>query len=118
MAFNTDSLMGESKLCQNHPTKQIYISVLHARKLAELVSKEMNWPLFKIQYSNRKTVDRHATSWPRKHKVLVYKKGECVCTILHELAHYKSVYHNNTFKETHLLLLTLWTEKWQKIIVK
>lgn len=118
MTFETSALVGESKLCQDHPTKKIHISVLHARKLAELVSKEMKWPLFKIQYSDRKTVERHATSWPRQHRIIIYKKGESVCTVLHELAHYKSVCHDKSFKETHLVLLKIWSEKWQQIIVK
>lgn len=116
MTFSSKRSIGEASVCANHPTKQIYISETNAKKLAALVSKELNWPLYKIKYTGRITRGRNATVWPTEKRMKVHKSGERVSTILHELAHEKGCHHDRVFKYTHVKLLKLWEEKWQQIL--
>lgn len=117
MTFSSKRSIGEASICADHPTKQIYISEKNAKRLAEIVSKELNWPLYKIKYTGRITRGRNATVWPTEKRMRVHKSGERVSTILHELAHEKGHHHDYTFKITHVKLLKLWEDKWQKLFL-
>jgi len=105
--------IGEAALCDNHPTKSLHITHTNAVKLANLVAKELSWPVYQIRYTNHKTKRTNARVWPQSHRMIINVSGENVCTILHELAHHKGKHHDTTFKLTHVKLLNLWEKKWK-----
>jgi len=110
--------VGEAAICTNHPTKSIHITHTNAVKLANLVAKEMNWPVYRIKYTHRDTKRIKARVWPHSQRMIVNKNGENVCTILHELAHHQSFHHDTIFKLTHVKLLNLWAKKWETKFTK
>jgi hypothetical protein len=112
--MNTRKSIGESRFCDNHPTKSLHLNEINANKLATLVASEMKWPKYSITYTHRDTKRVNARVWRNQHRVIVNTNGECVCTVLHELAHHVGRGHDWTFKSMHLNLLRIWEEKWQK----
>jgi hypothetical protein len=105
--------VGESRACINHPTKSIYITESAAKSLAKLVASEMKWPVYSIRYTGRETKRVLARVRPSVRSMIVNKRGERVCTILHELAHHVACNHGNEFKRMHMILLNLWETKWK-----
>jgi hypothetical protein len=105
---------GEPLELSGSELKKMKMSKTEANKLSLFVSESFDIPNHRILFSKKRTKVTMASYNKKMRRVIVYPGFQTVHLILHELAHYYSLDHDDVWLKSFKIFIKKWYNTWSK----